>query len=145
LTLFLDLDGFNASSPQTTNDTSWWIPGALSTGVSVTPSQLPQRIRVVAAYVDASGTIVPPPETTPASMSLSNVSAFKGIAMNASKKQRNDDAIDLEVIDTSATFGATTQRDSQLTAGTTELLARRRPTRHRCKSGNGTDETAKGR
>ncbi len=105
-TLFLDVDGFSISNPTGTDDKGWYVPGSTSGGASVSPSQLPQRIHIIAAYVGSSGTIVAPPSGGNAILSLSNVSAFKGIAMNASKKGRSDDAPDFEAVSAGVAFGA---------------------------------------
>jgi hypothetical protein len=71
----------------------------------VTPAQIPQRIHVVAAYVDGSGAIVPPTGSGNATLTLTNVSNFKGIAMNASKAGVSDFAPDFAAVTTSAAFG----------------------------------------
>jgi hypothetical protein len=80
LTLFLDADSnFDPSNPST--DIATYVPGArLSDGVSVT---LPQSLTLIAAYVNSSNGIVTPPSTDSVTFSLSDTSAFKGIAMNA--------------------------------------------------------------
>lgn len=101
------VDGVSASDPNGTDDKGWYIPGALRSGVSVAPANLPQRVHVVAAYVDGLGRIVAPPVTGLATLAFSNVSAFKEIAMNASKKGRGDDAPDFEAVTTSVTFSST--------------------------------------
>jgi hypothetical protein len=81
LTLFLDADGnFNPLSPD--SDREEYVPGAAPVGGASVA--LPQRVRVFAAYVNAAGMIVPPPTSGNVTFSLSNVSAFAGIAMNAS-------------------------------------------------------------
>jgi hypothetical protein len=107
LTVFLDADGFSAADPAGTDDKSWFVPGSLHTGVSVAPSALPQRIHVAAAYLDYAGAVVAPPVAGSATMSLSHVSAFKGIAMNASMRHRSDDAPDVEAVTTTAAFAST--------------------------------------
>jgi hypothetical protein len=88
LSLFLDADNnFNPASP--TTDIATYIPGAsLTDGSSVA---LPQTIKVIAAYIDIGGGIVTPPSSEEVQFGLSNISAFKGVAMNASDPAHGDD------------------------------------------------------
>jgi hypothetical protein len=92
LTLFLDADGnFNPASP--TSDDAQFRPGSqLSNGASVS---LPQAVEVIAAFVDATGTIVQPLPNQDAVFSLEEVSAFEGIAMNASDPRGDEFLPDL--------------------------------------------------
>jgi hypothetical protein len=89
LSLFLDADE-NIDPNQPTSDWEHFVPGSRlmnaveSPGDSLTlpPCGSPiQRIRVIAAYVDANGTVVPPPVAGLA-MSVTNSSALEGIAGN---------------------------------------------------------------
>jgi hypothetical protein len=79
LTLFLDMNGSFDLDQQ--SDHHNYVPGAhLVSGASVT---LPQSLQLIAAYVDASGQIVPPPGwASSIAFALADTSAFKGIAMN---------------------------------------------------------------
>ena len=107
LTLFLDVDnGFDPSNPRNTDDSGWFIPGTLSriSAGSVSPAMLPQVVRIIAAYVDGTGNVVPPPANGTATLTISKVSAFKGIAMNASLPGRDDNAPDFEAQTTTASF-----------------------------------------
>lgn len=107
LKLFLDVDGFDAANPTTTDDKGWYVPCTAKNGTSVAISALPQVIRVVAAYVRYSdGAVVAPPNASQAQIALSNVSRYKGIAMNASKAGRSDDALDFEAVSSTASFGS---------------------------------------
>jgi hypothetical protein len=87
LSLFLDQDGdFNVDAPPASNgnDAAAYIPGALSTGLSVPISTIEgagHQVQVIAAFVDASGQIVVP-GAGDVTFGLINVSAFIGIAMN---------------------------------------------------------------
>jgi hypothetical protein len=105
LRTFLDVDGFDADD-LTTDDKHWYVPCTAKDGTSIRPSLLPQRISIVAAYVDNTGTIVTPPASTNATINLANVSAFRGIAMNASFPGRSDSAPDFEPVAITASFGA---------------------------------------
>ena len=102
LTLFLDADGnFDPSNPVSDIDT--YVPGSrLSDGVSVA---LPQQLTLIAAYVDSTNHIVTPLATGSVAFSLSDTSAFKGIAMNASLPSDNPDDPDFRLGSLSASFG----------------------------------------
>jgi hypothetical protein len=89
LSLFLDADE-NFDPNQPTSDWEQFVPGSRlmnaveSPGDSLTlpPCGSPiQRIRVLAAYVDANGMIVPPP-VAGLTMSVTNPSALEGMAGN---------------------------------------------------------------
>ena len=107
LSLFLDVDGINLADPFATDDLNWYRPCSLSNGQSVPFAQLPQALTVVAAYVGNGGTgaIVAPPTTGNATLTLSDVSAFRGVAMNATIAFR-ENLPDFEVATVSASFGA---------------------------------------
>jgi hypothetical protein len=96
LTLFLDVNAnFNPAAP--VDDSPQFVPGSDLGGSSIPVQQMPQALAVYAAYVDAGGYIVAPLSASQASFELSNVSAFKGMAMNVSNPPgRNDDAPDFE-------------------------------------------------
>ncbi|HSF16618.1 MAG TPA: hypothetical protein VLK65_13810 [Vicinamibacteria bacterium] len=101
-TLFLDVDGnFGTSSPS--SDDGLYVPGSdLASGVSV---PLPQSVELIAAYIDGNGAIVPPPAAGQLTFTLTETSAFTGIAMNASDAMRPDTAPDFELQATAANFG----------------------------------------
>jgi hypothetical protein len=101
LTLFLDVDDdFDPAHP--VSDDRDYVPGSRldGTSVPVTPEGTPlQTVRVIAAYVDATGAIVPPPSgTTAATFTLSNTSSFKGFAMNAGTSTAPDFSLGPNVI-----------------------------------------------
>lgn len=81
LTLYLDVDGnFDAAGQSPSSDHLTYIPGAdPATGASVS---LPQSVQLIAAYVNASGQIVPPPSWAEVRFTLNDTSAFLGVAMN---------------------------------------------------------------
>ena len=90
LALFLDVPdangnyNFNPADPQ--DDLPTFLPGTCPDGLSCpAPSAVKaiQRVRVIAAYVDSSDTIVSPPPNARVHFSLVNTSSFAGIAMNA--------------------------------------------------------------
>ena len=94
LSLFLDvLDpgaqfDFNSSNPQ--SDLSAFVPGARQHDDSApsgpkkgTSVPLPQAAQVIAAYIDATGHVEAPPSSGNVTFSMTGVSAFDGIAMNA--------------------------------------------------------------
>jgi hypothetical protein len=91
LTLFLDADG-NFSTTTPSSDHTSYLPGAdLATAISV---PLPQTLQLIAAYVDASGQIVPPPSwATEIDFELSATTAFPGIAMNSGTQTGQDFAL----------------------------------------------------
>ena len=110
--LFLDEDGdFNPSAP--VNDIDTFVPGSTHGGNSV---PLPQTLHLVAAYTDAAGTyVLPPPNPgTQVTFSLTDVSAFTGVAMNGSSA---DTTPDYNLPTSTATFG--TDKTARVT-----LLAR---------------------
>jgi hypothetical protein len=96
LSLFLDVDGIDLGNPIASDDRSWYVPCGLASGTSASPAALPQAITVVAAYLNSNNAIVAPPTTGDATLVLSEVSAFKGIAMNASTLSRDDLAFDFD-------------------------------------------------
>ena len=92
LTMFLDADGnFSATSPE--SDHPNYIPGTVHSSGQSAP--LPQAVGLIAAYVNGSGAIVPPPSyaTSSALFTLENTSAFKGFAMNAGSQNTPDFAV----------------------------------------------------
>jgi hypothetical protein len=96
LSLFLDVDGIDLANPITTDDSSWYNPCSSAGGSSITPTQLPQTVTVVAAYLNSSNAIVTPPIAGDARLVLSKVSAFQGVAMNASIASRIDSDPDFD-------------------------------------------------
>jgi hypothetical protein len=56
--------------------------------------------------MNGPGAIVAPPTSGSVTLALSDVSAFKGIAMNAAKSGRGEDSPDFEAIASSVPFGA---------------------------------------
>jgi hypothetical protein len=94
LSLFLDVldpnaqPDFNVADPQ--SDLPTFVPGARQNdapsplgpkkGSSV---PLPQTAQIIAAYTDAAGQITVPPSSGNVTFSLTGVSAFDGVAMNA--------------------------------------------------------------
>lgn len=104
LQMYLDVEGdFSAASPQ--SDHQHFVPGSATDGTSV---ELPQVVHLIAAYVDeATNQVVPPIGTGSVSFSVTNVSRFKGIAMNASHPQRGDTLPDI-VLGSASSTGTTT-------------------------------------
>lgn len=93
LKLFLDVNGDFSTSNPSNGDASVFLPGSNLNRISVS---LPQVVTAIAAYVNQQGQIVAPPAAAgTATVSLTNVSAFKGIAMNASHPDRGDDLPDM--------------------------------------------------
>ena len=93
LSLFVDVNGDFSPSNLSTNDAAVFLPGSNLNRISVS---LPQVVTAIAAYVNEQGQIVaPPPVAGAVNLSLTNVSAFKGIAMNASHPERGDGMADL--------------------------------------------------
>lgn len=93
LTLFLDREPndptwrFRAEAPE--SDHATYLPGADRIGASVPLGEgaegAAQALELVAAYVDETGAVVPPPSYAPSSVTfaLKGTSAFRGFAMNA--------------------------------------------------------------
>ncbi|GEM_PF-3206252 len=100
LRLFLDVeDNFDVSRPR--SDIDEYLPGAKLDGRSVS---LPQRVKLIAAFVDSStGAIVAPPSgVDQVSFALQGTSAFKGIAMNSG----SETTADFSLSATTASFSA---------------------------------------
>ena len=91
LKLFLDVDGnFNPANAVTNQDDAQnYIPGAELSG---DPVALPQTVRLIAAYTNASGMIVAPPSNGLVTFELNEAetSAFIGFAMNAGSSLERD-------------------------------------------------------
>lgn len=103
--LFLDVDGnFNPTNPQ--SDIDIYVPGSYLDGTSVpVPSSgtTLQTVTVIAAYVLPNGTLAAPPDDGGAVFySLTNTSAFVGMAMNYGTST----APDFQLVDVFKGFGA---------------------------------------
>lgn len=103
LKLFLDINGnFDPASPD--SDEGTFVPGQ-GPGVQLPTATTPiQRVRLIAAFVNGSNAIVPPPDSS-ITFSLSETSAFDGVAMNAADpRDGSSGPQDYALESTSATF-----------------------------------------
>ncbi len=91
LTLFLDdAADFNVAQPQ--SDHPNFLPG---TDLSGTNRGMPQLVELIAAYVAADGSIVPPPYGSGGvDFWLANTTAYRGVAMNVGSDEDPDYELD---------------------------------------------------
>jgi hypothetical protein len=109
LTLYLLDEGQTFDPMNPSNFASDFVPGSWPDGISravPTAFQPIQTVKVVAAFVDESGSIVQPPSGNSVSFSLENTSAYKGIAMNMLDPAGDeyDDLPDFELASNAASF-----------------------------------------